>query len=488
MLRLEVVTQTLEFIDGNPADGRAGMRLHPVRSVLAGLIALVVGVSAHAEVKAMGVEEIGAFVERRCATCHRLAGAPGSKFELKAPDLTWAGQKFQRDWLLGFLQGHERSPYLGPYRWDRETVQQTHPVLTAKQAAAVADWLETEARSPLVKEAAFDPSQLTESEARAGLRLYREYSCTGCHQIPTANGPVGGPSSTHFLDAGRRYDPDWVYAFNRAPSVFAPHSGEYEPDVSERKVRWVTGYLLTLGVDDFDYAKPWQSEAFKTANAKRGKAVFRTYCAQCHGLSGKGDGPAAVGLEPKPAKLAQMALDQLELQYLYELVYYGGKAVGKSVNMPDWGVTLTDAQIADVIAYLQTTFVGTGTNAAVAMCPQPRQTERAPADIYGQVNPLEPTPANLAAGKALYDQNARPLACQSCHGVNGDGLGPLGAAFAVPPRNFTCAQTMTDIPDGQLFWVIRNGIPAAGMPPYRGLSDEEIWQLVSYLRQFYEKG
>ena len=158
------------------------------------------------------------------------------------------------------------------------------------------------------------------------------------------------------------------------------------------------------------------------------------------------------------------------------------------MSMPDWGMTLTDAQIADVIAYLQTTFVDAGVDATAAMCPQPRNTAQASAEIYGQVNPLAPTPANLAAGKRLYEQAARPLACQSCHGVKGDGLGPLGAAFAVPPRNFTCVQTMKEIPDGQLFWVIRNGVPAAGMPPYRDLSDEEIWQLVSYLRQFYEKG
>lgn len=432
-------------------------------------------------------ESMDAFIEERCASCHRFAGEPRSKFKLEAPDLMWAGQKYQRDWLLGYLQGEEPSPYPGAYRWDKRAEKKPHPELDADKAKAVADWLEAEARSPLVEEGSFDPGTITEYEVETGKRLYRDYSCAACHQIPTEDGPYGGPVSTHFLDAGRRYDPDWVHAFNEDPSAFAPHSGEYVPDVSARKERMVTGYMLTLGVEDFTYAKPWQGEAFQNADAEHGGEVFRTYCAQCHGLEGKGDGPAAPGLDPRPAKLTEMALDELELQYLYELIFYGGKAVGKSTLMPDWGATLTTPQIADVIAYLRTTFDEPAAATAGGTCPQPRSTPKAPTEIYERENPLEPTEQNLAAGRALYEQKAKPLTCQKCHGAKGDGQGPLAAGYSLPPRNFTCAETMREIPEGQLFWVIRNGITKAGMPPYRGLSDEQVWQLVLYLRSFYKQ-
>ena len=51
---------------------------------------------------------------------------------------------------------------------------------------------------------------------------------------------------------------------------------------------------------------------------------------------------------------------------------------------------------------------------------------------------------------------------------------------------------MSDLPDGQLFWIIQNGSPDTAMPPqtgssmpaYRNLTDEEIWQLVRYIRNF----
>ena len=39
----------------------------------------------------------------------------------------------------------------------------------------------------------------------------------------------------------------------------------------------------------------------------RGKELFQTHCVVCHGPGGKGDGPAAAGLNPKPPNLVKMA-------------------------------------------------------------------------------------------------------------------------------------------------------------------------------------
>jgi len=41
-------------------------------------------------------------------------------------------------------------------------------------------------------------------------------------------------------------------------------------------------------------------------NASSGEQQFSSYCAPCHGRSGKGDGPAATALTPKPADLTQL--------------------------------------------------------------------------------------------------------------------------------------------------------------------------------------
>jgi mono/diheme cytochrome c family protein len=43
---------------------------------------------------------------------------------------------------------------------------------------------------------------------------------------------------------------------------------------------------------------------------------------------------------------------------------------------------------------------------------------------------------------------------------------------------------MNDIPDGQLFWIIRNGSKGTAMPAFKDLKDEQIWHLILYIRSF----
>jgi len=116
-----------------------------------------------------------------------------------------------------------------------------------------------------------------------------------------------------------------------------------------------------------------------------------------------------------------------------------------------------------------------------AECPQPRFTGQAPPALRQRINPLPATSANLDAGRALYAVAANP-ACRDCHGASGGGNGPLAGQFDPRPRNFSCAETVDGIPDGQLAWIVRNGSPGTAMPAFAGLSDDEIWQVVLYLR------
>ena len=118
------------------------------------------------------------------------------------------------------------------------------------------------------------------------------------------------------------------------------------------------------------------------------------------------------------------------------------------------------------------------------ICPQPRKTVTAPEQYLKLKNPLEVTPQNILAGKTLFRVDAEPTACKVCHGVSGDGLGILFHRVEPKPRNFTCVHTMDDLPDGQLFWVIKNGSPGTAMPSFSYLEDDQIWQLILYLRSF----
>ena len=121
--------------------------------------------------------------------------------------------------------------------------------------------------------------------------------------------------------------------------------------------------------------------------------------------------------------------------------------------------------------------------AQTGQCPQPRFTGKAPEEYYARPNPVAPSDAGLKAASAIFQGTARGGNCAACHGKNGDGKGPLASQYDPPPRNFSCARTVSGVPDGQLFWIIRFGSPGAAMPPHPALSDEQVWQLVLLLRQ-----
>ena len=121
-----------------------------------------------------------------------------------------------------------------------------------------------------------------------------------------------------------------------------------------------------------------------------------------------------------------------------------------------------------------------------AQCPQNRTTPDAPEKYFGLKNPLEATKKRMKKGEGLFMDTAQPMQCFHCHGARGDGTGELGLQANPLARNFTCAETMQNISDGQMFWAIKNGIEGTAMPAYPDLADWQIWVLVHYVRQFGE--
>ena len=103
--------------------------------------------------------------------------------------------------------------------------------------------------------------------------------------------------------------------------------------------------------------------------------------------------------------------------------------------------------------------------------------------------PAAPAP-NPQAGKKMYEQH-----CARCHGVEGNGRGPDAPRLVPQPRDFTVGtfkirSTASGTPptDEDLYWTVTKGLPGSGMPAWGGLSDEERWQLVYYVKQFANFG
>jgi mono/diheme cytochrome c family protein len=98
----------------------------------------------------------------------------------------------------------------------------------------------------------------------------------------------------------------------------------------------------------------------------------------------------------------------------------------------------------------------------------------APASAKQLKNPLTMTEENIARGRTIYDQN-----CASCHGADGKSQTERAAAMKVKPANLTALQGRTD---GEIYWVVTNGIKASGMPAFGAkLSDQDRWQVVLYV-------
>ena len=97
-----------------------------------------------------------------------------------------------------------------------------------------------------------------------------------------------------------------------------------------------------------------------------------------------------------------------------------------------------------------------------------------PAEYAGLTNPLGSEAAD--EGAEVFRTN-----CATCHGPQGHGDGPAGQALDPRPRNL--AEIQARAGDDFLFWRIHAGKPGTSMVAWKGiLTDEQIWQLVSFIR------
>ena len=92
----------------------------------------------------------------------------------------------------------------------------------------------------------------------------------------------------------------------------------------------------------------------RAADSAKGKQVYDTYCATCHGPTGLGDGIAAAALDPKPRDLSSAAiLETYTDEYLVNVITNGGAAVGKSPMMTAWSGIISPEDINNVVAHIR---------------------------------------------------------------------------------------------------------------------------------------
>lgn len=99
-------------------------------------------------------------------------------------------------------------------------------------------------------------------------------------------------------------------------------------------------------------------------------------------------------------------------------------------------------------------------------------------------NPVATTQVSIAEGKEAFSHY-----CVACHGMDGQNTGVPFVNHISPPIPQLDSKDVQSYTDGQLKWVIDNGIWPSGMPGSKGtLSDEEIWSIVVFLRHLPPAG
>jgi len=103
-------------------------------------------------------------------------------------------------------------------------------------------------------------------------------------------------------------------------------------------------------------------------------------------------------------------------------------------------------------------------------------------------NLFTPSADIIAKGKKLYEGKAYCSACHGLEGAGGKSGGRITPPGGQPPTNFADAAWQAARTDGEIFWILKHGSHGTDMAPYMPLylSQEEVWEIVTYIRMFGE--
>ena len=105
-------------------------------------------------------------------------------------------------------------------------------------------------------------------------------------------------------------------------------------------------------------------------------------------------------------------------------------------------------------------------------------------------NPVAATPESIAAGKRAYDEN-----CSSCHGDKAQGAEKAKIKLSIiedsggkQPSDLTDDTWDHGSTDGEIYTVIKKGLPPSMMAGWDGrIEDQEIWNIINYIRDLAKK-
>ncbi len=242
----------------------------------------------------------------------------------------------------------------------------------------------------------------------------------------------------------------------------------------------VSAVLIVIGAGVFVAARarlaaqPTAGSPANGRSAEHGKVVYDAHCVECHGKSGKGDGPASPFLTPRPRDFSSgrykiRSTETSNVPTEEDLIRSVSQGLYGSA-MPAWASLLSDTDIRDVVTYLKTM--------------TPRFVNEPPT-VVPLGTPIDASPQSISRGGQVYEK----LQCRSCHGTDGRGTGaittdfeddwkqPLRAADLTKPWTFHGGASARDV-----YLRFRTGMSGTPMPSFANTAtDAEMWDLANFV-------
>lgn len=196
----------------------------------------------------------------QCGSCHALTTPTDTSLDRiwsrNGPDLYYAGVKFNRDWLVQWLQDPKPIRPAG-YPYFKNVIQgkehdevdkaklTPHMHLSKQDADAAANALMALNPEGIVDKGLFKGDK---PNMRMGALSFNKLrGCAACHEGDDGQGGLSGPELT---DAGKRLQADFIASYIKNPQKIDPHVWMPALKMTDQDIQRLTGYLVQLGTEE----------------------------------------------------------------------------------------------------------------------------------------------------------------------------------------------------------------------------------------------